>query len=40
MVRPYVEGFYDNAQDYHPIGTLGVNKAEKQEFLDRQEWIE
>ncbi len=38
MVRPYVEGFYRNIQDVHPLWAIGVDR-EKREQLRRKEGL-
>jgi oligopeptide transport system substrate-binding protein len=38
MVRPYVEGFYPNIQDKHPLNALRIDPARKQAFLEREGW--
>ncbi len=38
MVRPYVEGFYQNIQDVHPLWALGIDE-QKREQLRRREGL-
>ncbi|MFW5692591.1 MAG: peptide ABC transporter substrate-binding protein [Thermoguttaceae bacterium] len=38
MVRPYVEGFYRNIQDVHPLWSLGIDE-QKREQLRRKEGL-
>ncbi len=35
MVRPYVQGFYENVLDEHPFPRLGIDLAARRAFLDR-----
>ena len=32
MVRPYVEGFYRNIQDVHPLWAMGINEPKREQF--------
>lgn len=37
MVRPYVEGFYPNIQDVHPLWAIGIDE-EKRERFRKEGW--
>ncbi len=37
MVRPYVDGFYPNIQDVHPLWAIGIDE-EKRERLRKEGW--
>jgi len=34
MIRPYVHGFYPTLLDLHPLDTIWIDEAEKQQFKD------
>ena len=34
MVRPYVEGFYPNIQDVHPLWAMGIDRQERAKILE------
>lgn len=36
MVRPYVEGFYHNIQDVHPLQGMSIDVEEKQRLLEAE----
>jgi len=35
MVKPYVHGFYANAQDVHPLRDLWIDQTEREKYLER-----
>jgi oligopeptide transport system substrate-binding protein len=37
MVKPYVRGFYSNAQDYHPLDAISIDLESKREFEASEE---
>ena len=36
LVKPYVRGFYANAQDLHPLDAISIDQQARAEYLRRK----